>query len=589
MSARTLVSSAYIPSFDTPSTTSASLLRNERIQPVSGSEEDSATSSCSKVAAEDVEAPLPMGWEKQLDNKGRTYYLDHNTLTTTWVRPAANSGVAGGPSTDDDLDPLPGGWEWRVDSKGRKYYLNHNTRTTTWNRPPSLNAVANDLGPLPPGWEIRVLPGNKSTYFVDHNTRTTTWQDPRTATYRMDPTSLFRRKLQYLHRMQRQDIQPGVFRITLRRSHIIEDSLSVINKASSNHLKRRLKVLYEGEVKAHINVVRDWFELLFNRLFDPAFGLFKHDDMGRIQIDPKFMKRPKYLEYYKFVGRLHSMAILHGFLVDPQLVPLIYPILTCSGRSDLYSDKTALMKSIAKVKILNGKRMLETYKLIDRRTEKTFHVEVKPLANMSGDDFAHKEDEDEFYEALAIHRCSNGAGPQMRALVDGFFELLRRRDLFVGYTLSEIEKLIGGISVIDVEEGSRNATEETDGELIPYMHLDLFWQVLRSWTIERQRTLFQYVTGLKRVPATDQVKVLSAPDGDVRRVTILGNVERAVPDSWEDTPEHTLYVPPYETFEAMEGSLLGAITDCSWDAAVTSEVEDMSTSSALMAKQESHH
>ena len=94
--------------------------------------------------------------------------------------------------------------------------------------------------------------------------------------------------------------------------------------------------------------------------------------------------------------------------------------------------------------------MLETYKLIDRRTEKTFRVEVKPLANMSGDDFAHKEDEDEFYEALAIHRCSNGAGPQMRALVDGFLELLRRRDLFVGYTLSEIEKLIGGISEIDV-------------------------------------------------------------------------------------------------------------------------------------------
>lgn len=103
---------------------------------------------------------------------------------------------------------------------------------------------------------------------------------------------------------------------------------------------------------SHCNLVtRDWFELLLERLFDPAFGLFKHDEVRRLQIDPRFMKRPKYLEYYKFVGRLHSMAILHGFLVDPQLVPLLYPILTCSGRPESISDKTALMKSIAKVKM----------------------------------------------------------------------------------------------------------------------------------------------------------------------------------------------------------------------------------------------
>lgn len=112
------------------------------------------------------------------------------------------------------------------------------------------------------------------------------------------------------------------------------------------------------------------------------------------------------------------------------------------------------------------------------------------------------------------------------------------------------------------------------------MHLDLFWQVLRSWSLERQRTLFQYVTGLKRVPATDQVKVLSAPDGEIRRVTILGNVERAVPDSSDDTPEHTLYIPPFETFEAMEGSLLGAITDCSWVSIYLLQTERQSLSVA---------
>lgn len=32
--------------------------------------------------------PLPEGWEEQVDGKGRTYYIDHNTKRTQWVRPS---------------------------------------------------------------------------------------------------------------------------------------------------------------------------------------------------------------------------------------------------------------------------------------------------------------------------------------------------------------------------------------------------------------------------------------------------------------------------------------------------------------------
>uniref|UniRef100_A0A8B9F830 E3 ubiquitin-protein ligase n=1 Tax=Amazona collaria TaxID=241587 RepID=A0A8B9F830_9PSIT len=131
-----------------------------------------------------------------------TYYVDHNTRTTTWERP----------------QPLPPGWERRVDDRGRVYYVDHNTRTTTWQRPTmesvrnfeqwqsqrnqlqgamqqfnqrylysvkfltsaSMLSAENDpLGPLPPGWERRV-DSNDRVYFVNHNTKTTQWEDPRT-------------------------------------------------------------------------------------------------------------------------------------------------------------------------------------------------------------------------------------------------------------------------------------------------------------------------------------------------------------------------------------------------------------------------
>lgn len=34
---------------------------------------------------------LPSGWQEAKAPDGRTYYIDHNTRTTTWVRPNANA------------------------------------------------------------------------------------------------------------------------------------------------------------------------------------------------------------------------------------------------------------------------------------------------------------------------------------------------------------------------------------------------------------------------------------------------------------------------------------------------------------------
>ena len=32
---------------------------------------------------------LPPGWEERVDSRGRVYYVDHNTRTTTWTPPTA--------------------------------------------------------------------------------------------------------------------------------------------------------------------------------------------------------------------------------------------------------------------------------------------------------------------------------------------------------------------------------------------------------------------------------------------------------------------------------------------------------------------
>jgi len=59
--------------------------------------------------------------------------------------------------------------------------------------------------------------------------------------------------------------------------------------------------------------------------------------------------------------------------------------------------------------------------------------------------------------------------------------------------------------------------------------------------------------------ATDKFKVLKASDDNFRRLTVLGNKERTVPDKDADTPEHILFIPDFDSSEALEKNLLHVI------------------------------
>ena len=268
----------------------------------------------------DNQGMLPAGWERREDNLGRTYYVDHNTRTTTWTRPSttynerdqrtameANTQLerrahqnrmlpedrtgANSPSQMETPPPatantasavsmmatgattagtgeLPAGWEQRHTPEGRSYFVDHNTRTTTWVDPrrqqyirmygqnPSGNNTTiqtqpvSQLGALPSGWEMR-LTNTARVYFVDHNTKTTTWDDPRLPSsldqnvpqYKRD----FRRKLIYFRSQPALRILSGQCHVKVRRDHIFEDSYAEIMRQNANDLKKRLMIKFDGE------------------------------------------------------------------------------------------------------------------------------------------------------------------------------------------------------------------------------------------------------------------------------------------------------------------------------------------------------
>ncbi|EIN08066.1 HECT-domain-containing protein [Punctularia strigosozonata HHB-11173 SS5] len=148
---------------------------------------------------EDQYGPLPDGWERRIDPLGRTYYVDHNTRSTTWNRPATNQAT--------NVSTQAGETNAARDQHNRRILaddlLEANNQTVQRNASAaaaaatagagavantaanalaaSTNATTAGLGPLPAGWEERYTPEGRP-YYVDHNTRTTTWVDPRRQT-----------------------------------------------------------------------------------------------------------------------------------------------------------------------------------------------------------------------------------------------------------------------------------------------------------------------------------------------------------------------------------------------------------------------
>lgn len=140
---------------------------------------------------EDQYGPLPTGWERRIDPLGRTYYVDHNTRSTTWNRPSASSTV-NHTAQDGETNAARDQHNRRIlvddmlEANNSGATVNRNTSVQQTNTAAaalaaSTNTTTNGAGPLPAGWEERYTPEGRP-YYVDHNTRTTTWVDPRRQT-----------------------------------------------------------------------------------------------------------------------------------------------------------------------------------------------------------------------------------------------------------------------------------------------------------------------------------------------------------------------------------------------------------------------
>ncbi|KAK1339085.1 hypothetical protein QTO34_019758 [Cnephaeus nilssonii] len=541
-------------------------------QPVSSSNHSSRRGSLQAYTFEEqptlpvllpTSSGLPPGWEEKQDERGRSYYVDHNSRTTTWTKPTvqatvetsqlpASQSFSASPQpqvpTSDSAQQvtqpsemeqgfLPKGWEVRHAPNGRPFFIDHNTKTTTWEDPrlkipahlrgkTSLDS-SNDLGPLPPGWEERTHTDGR-IFYINHNIKRTQWEDPRLQNVAITGPAVpysrdYKRKYEFFRRkLKKQNDIPNKLEMKLRRATVLEDSYRrIMGVKRADFLKARLWIEFDGEKGLDYGgVAREWFFLISKEMFNPYYGLFEYSatDNYTLQINPNSgLCNEDHLSYFKFIGRVAGMAVYHGKLLDGFFIRPFYKMMLHKPITlhDMESVDSEYYNSLRWI-LENDPTELDLRFVID---EELFGQTHQHELKVGGSEIVVTNKNKKEYIYLVIQwRFVNRIQKQMAAFKEGFFELIPQ-DLIKIFDENELEAVL----MMDSEKRIR---------------------------------LLQFVTGTSRVPMNGFAELYGSNGPQSFTVEQWGTPEK-LPRA--HTCFNRLDLPPYESFEELWDKLQVAI------------------------------
>ncbi|KAI9201569.1 hypothetical protein LWI28_025432 [Acer negundo] len=311
----------------------------------------------------------------------------------------------------------------------------------------------------------------------------------------------FRSKIKHQH-----DHHHSPLRISVRRAYILEDSYNQLRMRSTQDLKGRLTVHFQGEEGIDAGgLTREWYQLLSRVIFDKGALLFTTvGNESTFQPNPNSVYQTEHLSYFKFVGRVVGKALFDGQLLDVHFTRSFYKHIL--GVKVTYLDieaidpdyfknlKWMLENDISDVPDLTFSIDADEEKLIlYERTQVTDYELIPGGRNIK----VTEENKHQYVDLVAEHRLTTAIRPQINAFLEGFNELIAR-DLISIFNDKELELLISGLPDIDLDD--MRANTEYSGYSAASPVIQWFWEVVQGLSKEDKARLLQFVTGTSKVP-----------------------------------------------------------------------------------------
>ncbi|KAI9387307.1 hypothetical protein POPTR_010G150000v4 [Populus trichocarpa] len=359
----------------------------------------------------------------------------------------------------------------------------------------------------------------------------------------------------------------GVFtrnRFRIRRDHILEDAYNQMSALSEEDLRGLIRVSFINEFgveEAGIDgggIFKDFMENITRAAFDVQYGLFKETSDHLLYPNPgSGMTHEQHLQFFHFLGTLLAKAMFEGILVDIPFATFFLSKLKQKYNylNDLPSLDPELYRHLIFLKRYQGDISdLELYfVIVNNEYGEQTEEELLPggrnqrVTNDNVIPFTH---------LVSNYRLNYQIRLQSSHFMRGFQQLIKKEwiDMFNEH---ELQLLISGsLDSLDIDD-LRSHTNYAGGYHSEHYVIEMFWEVMKGFSLENQKKFLKFVTGCSRGPLLG-FKYLE-PLFCIQRAGGTASEEALDRLPTSATCMNLLKLPPYRSKEQLATKLLYSI------------------------------
>ncbi|XP_061360254.1 E3 ubiquitin-protein ligase UPL6-like isoform X2 [Gastrolobium bilobum] len=353
-------------------------------------------------------------------------------------------------------------------------------------------------------------------------------------------------------------------RFRIKRDRILEDAYNQMSQLSEDNLRGLIRVTFVNEFgveEAGIDgggIFKDFMENIARAAFDVQYGLFKETADHLLYPNPgSGMIHEQHFQFFHFLGTLLAKAMFEGILVDVPFATFFLSKLKQKYNylNDLPSLDPELYRHLIFLKHYDGDiSELELYfVMVNNEYGEQTEEELLPGGRNLR---VTNENVITFIHLVANHRLNFQIRQQSSHFLRGFQQLIQK-DWIDIFNEHELQLLISGsIDSLDFDD-LRLHTNYAGGYHSEHYVIEMFWEVLKGFSLENRKKFLKFVTGCSRGPLLG-----------FRYLEPLLCIQRAAGNASEESLDrlptsatcmNLLKLPPYRSKEQLETKLLYAI------------------------------
>ncbi|KAL3326897.1 hypothetical protein AABB24_037549 [Solanum stoloniferum] len=300
----------------------------------------------------------------------------------------------------------------------------------------------------------------------------------------------------------------GLYSMFIDRSRMLENSFEYIGNASPKNLRGGLFIKFKHEEATGPGVLREWFLLVCQAMFNPQNALFVACPNDRRRFFPNSASKvnPLHLNYFCFSGRMIALTLMHKVQIGVVFDRTFF--LQLAGKDITLEDVRDVDPPFYK----SCKEILEMDpEMVDGdNLGLRFICDVESMGSRKGielcpngkDTIVDSKNREKYINLLVKHYFVTSVAEQVACFAKGFADITttsRHQPFFRCLNLEDLDLMLDGSGKnISVEDWK--AHTEYSGYKKSDRQISWFWKIVECMSVEQRNALLFFWTSIKFLP-----------------------------------------------------------------------------------------